>query len=263
MSRRFCFITQEDPFYVRVFFEEFFRVWPRLEEIGAVFIAPSMGKRNLWHLAHSMYEFYGPVDFVRLGTRFVRYKLAARRQIARGAKQYYSIAQACKAYGVPTEYIPDVNAPEFIERLKAMAPDVLVSVAAPQIFRAPLIGVPRLGCINIHNSKLPKYRGMLPNFWQLYNGERSVGTTVHRINDSLDDGAILLQKETPVSPGESLESLIVRTKRQGAHVMAEAVEGLLAGTLRELPNDRTEASYYSFPTKQHVGEFRRRGLRLI
>jgi len=263
MSRRFVFITQEDPFYVRIFFDEFLRRWPKLDEIGAVFVAPSMGKRSIGKLARQMYDFYGPADFLRLGTRYVRYKLAAKLPLARGAKRYYSIAQACRAYGVPVEHVPDVNASEFINRLKAMQPDLVVSVAAPQIFREPLIGIPRLGCINIHNSKLPKYRGMLPNFWQLYNGERSVGTSIHRINASLDDGAILLQRETPIEPNETLENLILRTKRQGAEIMVEAVERLLSGNLEELPNDRTEASYYSFPTKQHVIEFRRRGLRLI
>jgi methionyl-tRNA formyltransferase len=263
MSRRFAFITQEDPFYVRIFFDEFLKRWPRLEEIGAVFIAPSMGKRSVAQLARQMYEFYGPADFVRLGARYVIYKLAARLPLGRGAKRYYSITQACKAYGVPVEHIPDVNAPEFIARLRAMKPELVVSVAAPQIFREALLSVPRLGCINIHNSKLPKYRGMLPNFWQLYNGERSVGTSIHRINKSLDDGAILLQRETPITPGETLESLILRTKRQGAEIMVEAVERLLSGSLDDLPNERAESSYYSFPTKQHVTEFRRRGLRLI
>ena len=141
--------------------------------------------------------------------------------------------------------------------------DLIVSVAAPQVFKSALIAVPRIGCINIHNAKLPKYRGMLPNFWQMYHGEKSVGTSIHRINDKIDDGDILLQKETPIQPGETLDSLIRRTKKIGANMMIEAIEGLKSGLLQPIVNSSAQATYFGFPSKNDVSEFRRKGGRLI
>ena len=104
---------------------------------------------------------------------------------------------------------------------------------------------------------------MLPNFWQMYHGEKAVGTTIHRINASLDDGDILLQRESPVEPGETLEALIQRTKRDGARLMIEAVEDIRDGRIQPLPNNAAEATYFSFPTRAQVREFKARGYRLL
>ena len=263
MSQRFVFITQEDPFYVRIFFEEFFANFKDRARCAAVVIAPSMGKKSLFQLARQMFDFYGPVGFVRMGFRFVFYKLMAKLPRGSNARHFYSIAQVCRAYGVPVLVTPSVNAPEFLRQLRALDPALVASVAAPQIFRDELIGLPRLGCINIHNSRLPKYRGMLPNFWQMYNGEKQIGTTIHRINGKLDDGAILLQREAAADPAHSLHERICTTKRQGASLMIDAIERAFAGTLSEAPNDSAQASHYTFPTKVEAREFRRRGMRLL
>jgi len=141
--------------------------------------------------------------------------------------------------------------------------DLDISVAAPQIFKEKLIKLPSRGCINIHNSKLPKYRGMLPNFWQMFNGEKAVGTTIHFINAGIDDGDILFQKETPIEPGESLDSLIKRTKKLGAIFMIDAVLSLKQGPVKPLPNRKEEATYFTFPTKEQAKEFRKRGYKLL
>jgi methionyl-tRNA formyltransferase len=263
MSNRFVFITQEDPFYVRIFFEEFFAKYAQRERIAAVVIAPSMGKKSIGALAKQMYDFYGPVDFVRMGCRYVFYKLAQKLPRSRNAKKFYSIKQVCRAYGVPVIVTPSVNAPEFLAELRKLDPQLVASVAAPQIFRDGLINLPPLGCINIHNSKLPKYRGMLPNFWQMFHGEKQIGCTIHRINGKLDDGAILLQREAPADPAHSLHERICTTKRQGASLMIDAIEGAFAGTLRESANDSAQATHFTFPTKQEAREFRRRGMKLL
>lgn len=260
---KFVFITQEDPFYVRLFFEEFLRAYPRRAEIAGVVVAPTMGKKSLAKLVRQMYDFYGLRDFLVMGMRYAFYKVANKLARLLPLGRFYSIEQVCRHYGVPVYATANVNHEEFLAQLRVIDPDLIVSVAAPQVFKPALIGVPRLGCINIHNSRLPKYRGMLPNFWQMYNGEKSVGTTVHRINAALDDGEILLQSETPILAGESLDSLIQRTKRAGASLMQQAIEALRDGTAGSIVNAREEATYFTFPTREDVREFRRRGYRLV
>lgn len=260
---KFLFITQEDPFYVRLFFEEFLAHYPRRGEIAGVVVAPTMGKKSLSRLVRQMYDFYGPRDFLVMGMRYAGYKVARRLARLFSSRRFFSIEQVCAHYGVTVFTTPNVNDAEFLARLRTLNLDLIVSVAAPQVFKPALIDLPRLGCINIHNSPLPKYRGMLPNFWQMYHGENAVGTTIHRINAALDDGNILLQSETPIMADESLDSLIRRTKRAGAHLVQQAVEGLRAGTIVEIENRRDDATYFKFPTRADVREFRRRGYRLV
>jgi methionyl-tRNA formyltransferase len=164
---------------------------------------------------------------------------------------------------VPVTYVSSLNDPAFVESVEQQGIDVLVSVAAPQIIKTPLIQAPRRACINIHNGTLPRYRGMLPNFWQMYDGNRTVGTTVHRINEGIDDGAILAQQETELLPDESLDGVIRRTKRKGAAVVLTVLRQIRDGTVSEKPNNREEGSYSGFPTRKDVAEFRRRGYKLL
>lgn len=257
------FITQEDPFYVRLFFEEFFKNYAPIGDIKGVVIAPTMGKKSLNKLLKQMYDFYGPVDFVKMGFRYACYKAGDLLSNMIPLKQFYSISQVCHYYKIPVKTCSNINAADFLSDLRKMDLDLIISVAAPQIFKDGLIKIPEKGCINIHNAKLPKYRGMLPNFWQMFHGEKSVGTTIHRINPGIDDGDILLQEETVLQPGESLDSVIRRTKRFGGRLMIEAIKGIKNNTLKPVPNLSSEATYFTFPTKKDVLEFKRRGYRLI
>lgn len=258
---KLVFITQDDPFYVRIFFEEFVRVSDRRDGNMTVVVAPAMGKKSIAALLRQMYDFYGTWNFLRVGIRYILYRLAARLP-ARGGR-FFSVEQVCRYYGVRVMHASDINAPEFLRQMAQWDPDLIVSVAAPQVFREGLIGLPRRGCINIHNSKLPKYRGMLPNFWQMFHGEKMVGTTIHRINASIDDGDILLQMETRIEAGESLDALMRRTKKLGARLMIEALRLLKTGDIPAMRNRKEDATYFAFPTRRDVDEFRRRGYRLL
>jgi len=256
------FVSQDDPFYVRIFFEEFLRDCER-REIKVVVIAPPMGKKSFAGLLLQMYDFYGGWDFLRMGFRYVLYKAAAKLPGRIRGGRCFSVAQVCRHFDIPVLTARDINDSAFLDQLSRLGLDLIISVAAPQVFRERLIGLPRLGCINIHNSKLPKYRGMLPNFWQMFHGEKSVGTTIHCINAGIDDGEILLQKETPIEAGESLDALIRRTKALGASLMNEMLRHFRAGSVTRIPNRKEDASYFTFPTGRDVGEFRRRGYRLL
>jgi len=256
-------ITQEDPFYVRVFFEEFLKNYPDRNEILSVVVAPTMGKKSLSKLVKQMYDFYGPINFLRVGFRFALYKVLAKFGDWLPTNSYYSIEHLCKHYGVNVRYVDNINSEAFLAELTEQDLDLVISVAAPQVFKEKLIELPKHGCINIHSSKLPKYRGMLPNFWQIYNGEKSAGMTIHRINAGIDDGDILFQKESPIGEGETFDSLATRAKREGANFMIDAVAKIKNNEIEVLPNPAEEATYYTFPTKEDAREFERRGHKLL
>ncbi|MEJ2254103.1 MAG: formyltransferase family protein [Nitrospirota bacterium] len=260
---RFIFVTQDDPFYVMSFFEEFLGSYGRLGEVEGVVICSAMGKRRITRLMGQMYGFYGPVDFFRMGMRYASSKALARAPAALRGGRSLDLTQLCRAHEIRVVHTDEVNSPAFLHTLREINPDLIVSVAAPVIFKKAVIELPRYGCINIHNATLPKYRGMMPNFWQLYHGEKKVGITIHEINEGIDDGGILLQREVDVLPGETLDSVIRRTKKLGAHLMIEALEAIKAGNVRYMENASSEATYYSFPTREDVREFRRRGRRIV
>jgi methionyl-tRNA formyltransferase len=259
---KILFVTQDDPFYVKLFFEEFYQTCRFLEEIVGIVIVEPMGKSRA-KLARQMLDFYGLADFLRVGMKYAVMKaLAYAPEFLRGSR-FSSLQQLSKKKGL--KVIPDsnINAPAFLEKIGSMDLDLIISVAAPVIFKQEILAVPKLGCINIHNGKLPKYRGMLPNFWQMYHNEKNVGITIHEINPKIDDGRIILQKEVEILPGETLDSLIKRTKREGAHLMIEAIQSLKTGNVQYRENRALEGTYFSFPKKKEVREFKRRGKRIV
>jgi methionyl-tRNA formyltransferase len=199
-----------------------------------------------------MLKFYGPIDFIRLGWRYFLARLKGSR-----------MRSGARSAGVTVSDEPDINAEPFLERLKSLNIDAVVSVAASQIFRKKLLELPRLGCWNVHGGRLPRFRGMMPAFWTLMEGESEGAVTVHKMNSRLDDGDILLQRLYPIQDGEPLHDLIVRSKRIAAGALLDALETLHTGNYELQPNDRNQATIFTFPTKEEVQKFRRKGIRLI
>ena len=198
MSRsplRIHIVTEDDPFYLPVFFRELFAHLPRDRFlVTGVDITPSLNQRTRLALAQKLYRFYGGLDFGRLVIRYAAVKaldLLSPRTLWTG-----TVPRIAARYGIACRVVPDVNAPEYVERLRRLAPDLLVSVAASQIFKLALLSVPRLEAINIHTGTLPKYRGMMPVFWQMYDRRGSIGITVHTMTTAIDLGAVLLHRET-------------------------------------------------------------------
>jgi len=262
-SLRLLFITQDDPFYVRLFFEEFFKHCKSLDEIAAVVIAHAMGKKSYAKLARQMYDFYGPVNFMKMGTKYALRKILVHLPDAFRKNGGFNLAQLCGNYRIPVIYESRINSNDFLEKVKGMDIDLIISVAAPVIFKKDIIQLPKYGCINIHHAPLPKYRGMMPNFWQMYHDEKRVGMTIHEINPKIDDGRIILQKEVDIDQRETLDALIKRTKRIGAHLMIEAIEMIRSGNVKYLENRADEGTYFSFPKREDVREFKKRGKKLI
>ena len=130
----------------------------------------------------------------------------------------------------------------FLETFRALAPDLVVVAAFGQILPKEIIHGPRLGCINIHPSLLPKYRGAAPINWALIRGEEKTGVTIMRMDEGVDSGAILLQEKTPIGPGESFGELHDRLANMGAELLIIALAMLQTGTLRPLPQDGSLAT---------------------
>lgn len=248
---RVLVITEDDPLYVVRFFEAFFLQLPDSIEVVGITIDRAFHE-PLRETGRRMLRFYGPLDFVRLGLRFARAKLFGD-----------SISKLAAREAVPEIATHSVNAKSYHEEVRRLAPDVIVSVAAPQIFRETLLAIPRLGCINIHSGRLPTYRGMMPVFWQMLAGERSVTVTVHEMVAELDMGRILGTLEFPLEERDCLDRVITATKTAGARLMIHVLEQIREGKADPREFDPADSGYFSFPEPADVKKFRGRGHRLL
>jgi len=249
---RILFITEDDPLYVINLFEVFFREYPSdtLEICGITIDRPF--HEPPWKTLRRMLGLYGLLGVARVSLRFLRAKLSGR-----------SIARLARERSVPLYPATSVNAPEYVQQVRRLAPDLVVSVAAPEIFRKELLRAPRLGCINIHSGRLPVYRGMMPTFWQMQRGESAITVTVHEMAEKLDAGGILGTVSVPVAPRDSLDRIIRATKQEGARLLIQVLDRIRLGQATAVPVDMSGAGYFSFPKREHVREFRKRGHRLL
>jgi len=165
---------------------------------------------------------------------------------ARGRGQEVSfspVKEAALAAAIPIHQPEKIRAPEIEEKLRALAPEVIVIIAYGQIIPGRLLQIPRLGWINLHASLLPKYRGAAPIHWAIANGESMTGNTTMRIDAGMDTGEILLQQELAIGAEEAAPALAERLSNAGADLMAETLRGLQAGEIAAREQDQSAASY--------------------
>jgi len=257
------FLTQDDPLYVLPFFERFVQHYASEFDVLHIATCPTMGKRSRTQMVKELTQLYGVAGIAQLVCRLGVSRLAGLLPRKSGASSYATLAQLCRAYGILCTQIGNPNAPEFVDLVRHRSPDLLVSVACPFILKEPLLNLAPKGAINIHHAPLPRYKGMMPTFWQMYHGEKTVGLTIHYMVARVDEGRTLLQEEQPIEPGETLHQLIKRSKRHGADALAKVLRQLRDGTSSPAAMDLSMGSYYTFPTAGEIKEFHRRGLRAI
>ncbi len=136
-----------------------------------------------------------------------------------------------------------VRVPEVIEEFRALAPDVIVVVAFGQILPKVLLQIPPMGCINVHASLLPAYRGAAPINWAVINGESKTGVTTMFMDEGLDTGDMLLKSEVPIGEEDTSETLYEELSHLGAKLLIETLEGLKTGTIDKAKQDGNLSSY--------------------
>lgn len=140
--------------------------------------------------------------------------------------------------------------PEFVAEVAAIGPDIIVVVAYGQILRTTLLAIPPLGCVNIHASLLPCYRGAAPVQWAIARGETVTGVTSMYMNEGMDEGDIILQAEVPIAAGETAGELESRLADEGSRLLLCTLAALQSGTAPRRPQDADDATYAPKLTKQ-------------
>jgi methionyl-tRNA formyltransferase len=153
--------------------------------------------------------------------------------------------------GIPVFQPEKARHPEAVARIAAEAPDLVVVVAYGHILPKSILDIPRLGCINVHASLLPKYRGAAPINWAVARGESVTGITIMRMDEGMDTGPMLHVREMPIGEEETAETMFSKLSILGAGALREALRKLREGTLEETPQDAALATYAPKLTKEH------------
>jgi methionyl-tRNA formyltransferase len=132
---------------------------------------------------------------------------------------------------------------QFITQIRDLQPDLMVVVAYGQILPQRLLDVPRHGCLNVHTSLLPKYRGAAPIQWAIADGEPETGVTLMKMDAGLDTGPVLAIRRTPILPADDSQTLHDRLAQLGAELLVETIPAYMAGTLVPRPQPESGANY--------------------
>lgn len=151
-------------------------------------------------------------------------------------------AEAARRLGLPVFQPKGVKDPEAIWHIRSLGAELIVVVAYGKILPAEILKIPPRGCVNVHASLLPKYRGAAPIAWAIANGERETGVTTQLITEELDAGDILLARQTPIGSAESASQLHDRLAPMGALLLLRTIEGLERRTIKPVPQDHSKAT---------------------
>jgi len=195
--------------------------------------------------------------------RVVWSHLAEKIGLHSTSRKYWSMKDIANKNNIPIIFVDKVNSQEMHDVIDKHPSDLLVSVSCPQILGKKLFSRFKYGAINVHSAPLPKYRGLMPGFWILYNGEKETAVTVHEIASKIDNGDILFQKQIKIASNETWDSLIFKTKTAAGIALIKAIEQIKFGNVVKQLNLDTDASYFSFPTAQDASEFRARGKKMF
>ena len=152
-----------------------------------------------------------------------------------GKLKFPPVKEKALEYGIPVYQPVKIRQSDVAEELKKINPDVIVVVAFGQIIPSDILKMPRYGCVNVHASLLPKYRGAAPIQWAVINGDKETGVTTMQMDEGIDTGDMLLVEKYELAPDETGGSLFDRLAEIGANLLADTLDGLEKGTITPVP----------------------------
>lgn len=144
--------------------------------------------------------------------------------------------------GIPVLQPLKIRTPEFLQALSAWQPDLIAVAAYGRILHTPILRLPPMGCVNVHGSLLPKYRGAAPVQWAVIKGETETGITTMLMDEGMDTGPMLLQEKLQISPDDTAGTLASRLAELGGRLLIDTITQLKAGTLMPKKQDDGQAT---------------------
>ena len=166
-----------------------------------------------------------------------------------GQMQFPPVKECALRHGLTVLQPVKIKTPEWVDKLRELKADVFVVAAFGQILSKEILDMPKYGCVNIHASLLPKYRGAAPINWAIINGEKETGVTIMQMNEGVDTGDMLSHVVVPIAPKETAESLFDKLAKAGAELIVETLPKLEAGEIIPVPPDESQSSHVKMMNK--------------
>lgn len=257
---RVVVMTQNDRFFIPHNIDKASKVCEMIE------IVEVDSKYSLDNQIGNYFKWFGPFQCAKMGVVTIGREIEKYLDRLSGYRLFHgycSVRDVAKANGIPHRVITKSNDPEYVQHIKDLNIDLIISYSAPQIIKEELLNTPKYGVINVHGSLLPDFRGCLPAFWYLYCDEKKGGATVHYMSAKIDDGDIIEQGEVDLSDCRTMFQEMKKTKTLGGELMVKAIQEITDGTVNVRKNDTTKGRYFTWPTVEQAKEFRKKGKKLI
>lgn len=158
---------------------------------------------------------------------------------------YHGLEEVTDRYNLKLFEEKNINDNQFVDEVRnELKPDLIISVNFDQIFKKEIINIPEKGCINIHASLLPKYRGRAPLNWAILKGEKETGVTVHYINEGIDTGQIILQEIIDIKKTDYIDDILEKVKGKYPEMINKAVELIENDKVEPVEQKKENGSYY-------------------
>ncbi|MBR7105299.1 MAG: bifunctional UDP-4-amino-4-deoxy-L-arabinose formyltransferase/UDP-glucuronic acid oxidase ArnA [Lentisphaeria bacterium] len=155
-----------------------------------------------------------------------------------------SVAECASKYGIPAFAPEDINHPVWVNRIKAMEPDFIFSFYYRSLLKSELLNTPRLGCINLHGSLLPKYRGRVPINWAIINGEKETGVTLHYMTEKADAGDMIAQERIEITPCDNAKTVFTKAVDAAKKMLKATLPLIRDGKAPRMPQNHDEATVF-------------------
>ena len=166
------------------------------------------------------------------------------RPRGRGKKlQYTPVKEKALELGIEVFQPDNINSSDSIEKLKSISPDFIIVAAFGQILKREVLDIPKYGCINVHASLLPKYRGAAPINWAIINGETETGITIMEMEEGLDTGDMISKRSIPIVDEDDCESIHDKLAYLGSDLLVETIDDIVKGRAKKTPQNHNVSSY--------------------
>lgn len=159
-------------------------------------------------------------------------------------KIFYKLKLVCEKFNILFFRVEDINSEIIEKQIRIFKPDLIVVCHFQKILKSNIINIPFLGCINLHPSLLPKYRGMSPQHWPIINGDTETGITIHFINEGVDTGDIILQETIKITDNMYVVDLQLKMMKLYGDIMVRAIKKISKGNTIFIKQDILKGSYY-------------------
>lgn len=253
-------ITQSEPFFVPKMIHYLYEDSQKeqFEIVGITVLKPFRKNKSFSHWFKERARIYNFKELILVGSAFLFSKITTKLKKASN----YSISSICEKNKISIYNYNDINNEHFIDLIKKLNVDILISISSPQLFKKELLSTPKVACINAHGTLLPRHRGVFGSWWMLYSGDKVGGSTIHTMVEEVDRGDIIWQKEFEITSTHTQYSIAYQTKKDMAIGLAEVIRKYSSGEIKPL-FPKYESSYHYAPDKHLGKEFHKRNKKVL